>query len=39
MNQFLSEAGKMLFPLVTGIAMRALKSVLNGVESVLANHS
>jgi hypothetical protein len=31
MNQFLSEAGKMLFPLVTGIAMRALKSVLNGM--------
>ena len=31
MNQFLSEAGKMLFPLITSIAMRALKSVLNGM--------
>jgi hypothetical protein len=29
MNQFLSEAGKMLFPLITSIAMRALKSILN----------
>lgn len=31
MNQFLSEAGKMLFPLITSIAMGALKSVLNGM--------
>ena len=31
MNQFLSEAGKMLFPIVTGIAMRALKSILNSM--------
>ena len=31
MNQFLSEAGKMLFPLITSIAMRALKTVLNGM--------
>jgi hypothetical protein len=29
MNQFLSEAGKMLFPLITSIAMGALKSILN----------
>ena len=31
MNQFLLEAGKMLFPLITSIATGALKSVLNGM--------